>query len=181
MAISIQLKRFFLLLFFFTIFCFSASAQTIKGNVSDAKTLETLIGATVHIQNGNTVFNTTVKLDGSYDFKNIPAGTYILKVSFVGYKTTKEYAVDAIKGHIAVLNVVMLDNSTALNEVAIIEYASKESDRSARGDEKNSNNTINVVSAQSIAISPDVLVSNVLQRVSGISIDRSSSGDARDG
>ena len=179
MAISIQLKRFFLLLFFFTIFCFSASAQTIKGNVSDAKTLETLIGATVHIQNGNTVFNTTVKLDGSYDFKNIPAGTYILKVSFVGYKTTKEYAVDAIKGHIAVLNVVMLDNSTALNEVAIIEYASKESDRSARGDEKNSNNTINVVSAQSIAISPDVLVSNVLQRVSGISIDRSSSGDAQ--
>ena len=178
MAISIQLKRFFLPLFFFTVFCFSASAQTIKGNVSDAKTLETLIGATVHIQNGSTVFNTTVKLDGSYDFKNIPAGTYNLKVSFVGYKTTQEYAVEAIKGHISVLNVVMLDNSTALNEVAVIEYASKESERSARGDEKNSNNTINVVSAQAIAISPDVLVSNVLQRVSGISVDRSSTGDA---
>ncbi len=179
MAISIQFKHSFLLLFFFTAFCFSASAQTIKGNVSDAKTLETLIGATVHIENGSTVFNTTVKLDGSYDFKNIPAGTYSLKVSFVGYKTTKDYPVEAIKGHIAVLNVVMLDNATALNEVAIIEYASKESDRSARGDEKNSNNTINVVSAQSIAISPDVLVSNVLQRISGISIDRSSTGDAQ--
>ena len=178
MAISLQLKRSFLLLFFFTAFCFSASAQIIKGNVSDAKTLETLIGATVHIENGSTVFNTTVKLDGSYDFKNIPAGTYNLKVSFVGYKTTKEYTVEAIKGHVSVLNVVMLDNSTALNEVAVIEYASKESERSARGDEKNSNNTINVVSAQAIAISPDVLVSNVLQRVSGISVDRSSTGDA---
>ena len=179
MAISIQFKRSFLLLFFSAAFCFSASAQTIKGNVSDAKTSETLIGATVHIENGSTVFNTTVKLDGSYDFKNIPAGTYNLRVSFVGYKTTKEYVVEASKDHVSVLNVVMLDNSTALNEVAIIEYASKESDRSARGDEKNSNNTINVVSAQSIAISPDVLVSNVLQRVSGISIDRSSTGDAQ--
>jgi TonB-dependent receptor len=178
MAISIQLKRSFLLLFFLTAFYFSASAQTIKGNVSDAKTSETLIGATVHIENGSTVFNTTVKLDGSYDFKNIPAGTYNLRVSFVGYKTTKDYAVEATKDHVSVLNVVMLDNSTALNEVAIIEYASKETDRSARNDEKNSNNTINVVSAQAIAISPDVLVSNVLQRVSGISVDRSSTGDA---
>jgi len=178
MAISIQLKRSYLLLFFLTVFCFSASAQTIKGNVSDAKTSETLIGATVHIENGSTVFNTTVKLDGSYDFKNIPAGTYNLRVSFVGYKTTKEYAVEAIKGHISVLNVVMLDNSTALNEVAIVEYASKETDRSARNDEKNSNNTINTVSAQAIAISPDVLVSNVLARISGISVDRSNTGDA---
>jgi len=178
MAISIQFKRSFLLLFFSAAFCFSASAQTIKGNVSDAKTSETLIGATVHIENGSTVFNTTVKLDGSYDFKNIPAGTYNLRVSFVGYKTTKDYAVEAIKGHVSVLNVVMLDNSTALNEVAVIEYASKESDRSARNDEKNSNNTINTVSAQAIAISPDVLVSNVLARVSGISVDRSSTGDA---
>ncbi|MHB8206622.1 TonB-dependent receptor [Mucilaginibacter sp.] len=178
MAIPIQLKHSFLLLFFLTAFYFSASAQTIKGNVSDAKTAETLIGATVHIENGSTVFNTTVKLDGSYEFKNIPAGTYNLRVSFVGYKTTKEYAVEAVKGHVSALNVVMLDNSTALNEVAIVEYASKESDRSARNDEKNSNNTINTVSAQAIAISPDVLISNVLSRVSGISVDRSSTGDA---
>jgi len=38
---------------------------------------------------------------------------------------------------------------------------------------------LNAVSAQSIAISPDVLVSNVLSRVSGISIDRSNTGDAQ--
>ena len=44
---------------------------------------------------------------------------------------------------------------------------------------KNANTTLNAVSAQSIAISPDVLVSNVLSRVSGISIDRSNTGDAQ--
>jgi len=175
---TLQIKRLLLSLVLIAITCFSATAQTIKGNVSDAKTSETLIGATVHIENGSTVFNTTVKLDGSYIFKNIPAGNYKLTVSFVGYKNSKDYDVVATASGLTILNIKMADNSTDLNEVTITGHADKESDRSARGDEKRSNNTINVVSAQAIAISPDVLVSNVLQRVSGISVDRSSTGDA---
>ena len=153
-------------------------AQTIKGNVTDAKNGETLIGATVHIEKGNFKLNTTVKLDGIYEFKNVPAGTYKLRVSYIGYNTTEAYTVEAVAGKTAVLNVAMADNSTALTEVTVTEHASKESDKSARGDEKNSDNTLNVVSAQSIAISPDVLVSNVLSRVSGISVDKNSTGDA---
>jgi len=167
-----------LLFFLLTSISFSALAQTIRGNVTDAKTSETLIGATVRIQNGTNVFNTNVKLDGSYTFKNIPAGTYKLSVSFVGYKKTKDYDVVATTSGVTVFNIAMVDNSTQLNEVTITEHASKESDKSARNDEQNSNNTINVVSAQAIAISPDVLVSSVLQRVPGISIDRNNTGDA---
>jgi TonB-dependent receptor len=167
-----------LLLFVLTSLSFSAIAQTIRGNVADAKTSETLVGATVHIQKGTTYFDTNVKLDGSYTFKNIPAGVYKLTVSFVGYKKTKEYDVEAIAGKASVLNLAMVDNAETLTEVTVVQYAGKETNRSARNDEKNSNNTINVVSAQAIAISPDVLVSSVLQRVSGISIDRSSTGDA---
>jgi TonB-dependent receptor len=161
--------------------CFSAvlHAQTIKGNVTDAKNGETLIGATVQIQKDNFKLNTTVKLDGVYEFKNVPAGTYKLQVTYIGYNASKEYTVEATDGKTAVLNIAMVDNSTLLTEVTVTEHASKESDRSARGDEKNSDNTINAVSAQAIAISPDVLVSNVLARVSGISIDRNNTGDAQ--
>jgi TonB-dependent receptor len=154
-------------------------AQTIKGNVTDAKSGETLIGATVHIQKDNFQSNTTVKLDGTYQFKNIPAGTYELSVKFIGYKTTKEYAVDAKQRGTTVLNVSMLSNETVLKEVAVIESVSKETDNSARKDEKNASNTMNVVSANSIAISPDVIVSNVVSRISGVSIDRSNNGDAQ--
>jgi len=156
-----------------------AHAQTIKGSVTDAKNGEVLIGATVHIEKSDFKLNTTVKLDGTYIFKNVPAGTYKLQVRFVGYKTTKEYSIEATEGNITVLNIGMADNSTALSEVTISEHASRESDKSARSDEKNSNNTLNAVSAQSIAISPDVLVSAVLSRVSGISVDRSNTGDAQ--
>jgi len=154
-------------------------AQTIKGHVSDAKSGETLIGAAVHIERDNFKLNTTVKLDGTYVFKNVPAGTYQLSVSYIGYKTTKQYSVEVTADNTAILNIAMVDNATALTEVTITEHASRESDKFARNGEKNANNTINVVSAQTIAISPDVLVSNVLGRVSGISIDRSNTGDAQ--
>ena len=156
-----------------------ARAQTIKGNITDSKTGQPLIGATVHLEQGSSIFNTGVKLDGTYQFKNIPAGTYKLQVKFIGYTTTKAYVVEAEKNKIAVLNIAMVDNSTSLNEVVVVEHASRESEKSARSAEKNANNTMNVVSASAIAISPDVIVSNVLSRVSGISIDRSNTGDAQ--
>jgi TonB-dependent receptor len=179
MDLFLPLKNHFLVLLFLLGGCLSSFAQTIKGSVTDSKTGETLIGATVHIERGSAVFNTTVRLDGTYQFKNIPAGSYKLQVRFIGYKTTKEYTIETDQAKVTVLNIAMLDNSTALNEVAIVEYVSKETDNSARNIEKNANNTMNVVSANSIAISPDVIVANVLSRVSGISIDRSNTGDAQ--
>jgi hypothetical protein len=168
-----------LLIFICSFFAFSSSAQSVKGKVSDSKTGDPLIGATVHIEKPGTSLNTVVRLDGTYQFKNVPDGSYQLQVRYVGYKTTKEYVVEATHNKATVLNIAMIDNSTALHEVAIIEYVSKESDNSARNAEKNGNNTMNVVSAQAIAISPDVLVSNVLSRVSGISVDRGNTGDAQ--
>jgi len=155
------------------------SAQTIRGTISDSKTGESLIGATVHIEKGDINFSTAVKLDGVYLFKNVPAGTYKLQVKYVGYKTTNEYTVEAIPNKTTLLNIAMVDNSTSLNEVSVTEHVSRETDNSARDVEKNASNTMNVVSANSIAISPDVIVANVLSRVSGISIDRSNTGDAQ--
>jgi TonB-dependent receptor len=157
----------------------AAFSQSVKGKVTDAKTGETLIGATISLDNANTKLSTSVKLDGTYLFKNVPLGIYRLQVKFIGYKTTKEYQVEVKDANTAILNIAMADNATALSEVAITEHTSKESDHAARSDEKRASNTMNVVSASTIAVSPDVLVSNVLSRVSGITIDRSNTGDAQ--
>jgi TonB-dependent receptor len=159
--------------------CAITNAQVIRGRVTDAKSGETLFGATVQIEKGDFHQATTVKLDGFYVFKNVPAGIYKVHVKFVGYKATKEYSVEVIKQDDAILNVAMVDNSTSLTEVTITEHTDRASDGSSRSVEKNANATLNAVSAQSIAISPDVLVSNVLARVSGVSIDRSNTGDAQ--
>jgi hypothetical protein len=174
-----NLKQSYLLILFLICLAAIANAQTIRGKVTDAKNNEVLVGATVHIQKDGFQLNTTVKLDGFYIFKDIPAGTYKISVSYLGYKPVKEYSIEAKKDYTAVLNISMVDNSTILSEVTVTEHINKESDRSARGAEKNSDNILNAVSANSIAISPDVIVSNVLSRVSGVSIDRGNTGDAQ--
>jgi len=172
-------KRLYLVVLLVAFCHIITNAQTIKGTVTDALDKQPLIGATVHIEQGSSVFNTGVRLDGNYVFKNIPAGTYKLRVSFLGYKTTQDYTVQLEKNGTSVLNIVMADNSTSLSEVVIKEHASKESDGAARNTQKNANNTMNVVSAAAIAISPDAIVSNVLGRVSGVSLDRGNTGDGQ--
>src|ERR1022692_1479307 len=104
-SLLLNFKRQYLIVVLLVCFSSVLRAQTIKGNVTDAKSGETLIGATVHIQKGIFQLNTTVKLDGVYEFKNVPAGIYKLQVSYVGYKTTKEYDVEAGQEKIAVLNI----------------------------------------------------------------------------
>ncbi|MFC2101733.1 TonB-dependent receptor [Bacteroidota bacterium] len=58
-----------------------AQLQTIKGTVSDATTGETLIGATILYGEGKGGVS---DLDGQYKL-SVPAGTYTVKVSYVGY------------------------------------------------------------------------------------------------
>ncbi|MFX6759315.1 TonB-dependent receptor plug domain-containing protein, partial [Acinetobacter baumannii] len=45
--------------------------------------------------------------------------------------------------------------------------------------EKNASQVLNIVSAKNIQLLPDITVANVLQRVSGVTIERSGSGEAR--
>ena len=61
-----------------------ASGQTIRGKVTDTSTGEPLVGATVSLE--HTKFNTIANLNGSYVFKNVPAGKYEVKVKYSGSK-----------------------------------------------------------------------------------------------
>jgi len=116
------LLRFYLVAALLTGFSSIVSAQTIKGSVTDVKSGDILIGATVYIQKGDFQQSTTVKLDGIYIFKNIQAGVYKLQVKYIGYNTTKGYDVEAANGGTAILNVAMVSKATALTEVTITEH-----------------------------------------------------------
>ena len=62
-----------LTLFLFSFSVLITNAQTIKGKVFDAATGEPLVGATVKLS--GTKYSTLVRLDGSYSYSKLQAGT----------------------------------------------------------------------------------------------------------
>ena len=91
------------------------SLKNITGNIVTAEN-EVVAGATVTLQ--NTAFTTKTDVDGNFTFTSIPAGTYILVVSNIGYTALKQNVV-VESGSNIVLNLQLSPNKTELMEVAI--------------------------------------------------------------
>ncbi len=147
---------------------------TLKGKLTDAQTSEALVGASISISGGHKA--TVTELDGSFVLKNLSAGSYTLHCRYVGYKTIDTTL--TVNGNISIA-FSLVRNSDALNTVIVSGKRDGSSDAAARRTEQNAENVMNIVSARSIQLSPDITVANVLQRVSGVSLERSSSGDGR--
>ncbi len=158
---------------------FVCKAQNLKGKITDAKTGEPLVGASVEVEKQGIKLKTTVNLDGSYIFRNLPAAKYELKVKFVGYKTTKEYEVVVGANQPAILDLQMQGESTELEGVKVTARSLNTTDNAVRHMEKNADIVQNIMSQRSIELSPDVTVANSLQRMSGVAIQRGSSGEGK--
>ena len=152
-----------------------ARAHTLEGVVKDNKTGEPLIGTTIEVKGMATV-KTTSGLDGSFKLSGLPdKGSCTLIVRYLSYKT-KEITVDVSSD--GILTIPMDEEATALNEVVISGHRDNRTDRSAVATVKNAGNVLNVMSAQSIQLAPDVDVAGVLQRVSGVTMEKDASGEA---
>ena len=153
----------------------TASAHTIDGVVKDNKTGEPLIGTVVRVKELTDV-STTTGLDGSFTLHELPdKGKLTLIISYISYKT-KEIVVDVARKD--KVDIPMDEDSRQLGEVVVTGHREYRSDRSAIDLEKNAGTVLNVMSQQSIQLSPDVNVASVLQRVSGVTMERNASGEA---
>ena len=160
-------------------------AHTLDGLVKDDKTGEPLIGTVIRVKELPNV-STTTGLDGTFSIHELPEkGKFTLIVSYVAYKT-KEIVVDVAKdyskgskdGKEGQLLIVLDEDTKQLGEVVVTGHKEYQSDRSAIDLEKTAGNVLNVMSQQSIQLSPDVNVASVLQRVSGVTMERDASGEA---
>ena len=162
------------LLFFLTIS--NSFASTISGYIFDKNGREQLVGATVVLQPGSA--NSSSMLNGKYLLNNIQAGKYQIKVSYLGYSPI-DTTLSILANADLKLNFFLASNSTNLNTVVVTAKGGKESDGYAKRAEQRAENIVNIVSANSIAISPDITVANVMARVSGVSIERGNTGDGQ--
>ena len=152
-----------------------AEAGPISGIVKDKKTGEPLIGSVVQVKGSNTQMTTT-GLDGTFSLKDLPDnGRVTLVITYMSYKT-KEVTVDMSMP--SQLTIDMEEDAKQLGEVVVTGFKSNRTDRSAVALVKNSDNMLNVMSQQAIQLSPDVNVASVLQRVSGVTMESSASGEA---
>jgi len=154
---------------FFLFLINSINSINIEGTVRDAQTGELLIGANVFIKNNKSI-GTTTGLDGSFMLKNLQAAKVTLVCSYISYQTLeKEITVPANGIQKLALSLVSYENE--LSDV-IVTASNKTTDAGVRAMERLSSNVQNIVGARSIEISPDLTVANVLQRVSGITIQK---------
>ena len=152
-----------------------ASAHTLDGIVKDNRTGEPLIGSVIEVKELPSV-KTTTGLDGSFTLHELPdKGRYTLVVRYISYKTREIPVEVSDKG---IVNITLDEDLHELGEVVIKGHKEYHSDRSAIDMEKTAGNVLNVMSQQSIQLSPDVNVATVLQRVSGVTMERDASGEA---
>ena len=156
------------------LFTINSFAGDIKGRVVDASNGEPLVGATISVNKTSLL----VKLDGSYHFKGLNAGNYTITVSYAGYKSeTKEVALKSA-AEVKNVDINLVPTASSLTSVTVSSNG-KDNDKSVRRLEKIADPIINVLSSKNIQLLPDITVANALQRVSGVTIEKSSSGEAR--
>lgn len=151
----------------------------LEGIVSDADN-ELAIGAEIVLRNSTSgrEYQTVSGLDGSYSVKLGETGTYTINVEYTGFQPIRETITFSENdfSQIITKNFILEYNSELLSTVHIVS-STKGTDAGARRLERESSNVLNVISAKQIQLSPDITVANVIQRVSGLSIERNSSGD----
>ena len=150
--------------------CFPGHAATITGWVLDARTRQPLPGATVGLRTTN--FFTITDRNGNYQLTNLPAGDYDLLITFVGYMPRSEH-IRLTADQTLVRNANLAEQAGNLGEVNVKGILNREAETASRRSERNADNIINVVSSARIEGSPDINVANVLQRMSGITLQRS--------
>jgi len=153
---------------------FSQNFQ-LHGSVADQQTGEPLVGAVVRaVPQG--VYD-VVGLDGNFRIKGLKKGTHTIKVSYVGYQSFEETI--EISQHTNRKIQLKPHANQTLEEVVVSANSDKSSELAARSAERNALQLMNIVSGKAIEISPDLTVANLVQRVSGISIERNSNGDGQ--
>ena len=165
----IVFMRYLFLVLVMIVASVTANAYKVEGVVTDSSTGETLVGAIVSCKELPGV-GTSSGLDGSYVLE-IPSGK---KVTLVWHYVSYENYEAPVSGD-ATVNVALKPEDNVLGEVSVIGSANRRTDASARMVERTSANILNIMSANSIEVSPDLDVAGVLQRMSGVVLDKGSS------
>lgn len=165
-------KNLLLTVFISFIINLNLSAQDagkISGKITDQKTGETLIGATIAVD--GTSKAVAADVDGKYLLSGLQPGKYALTIKYIGYQTKAISDVEVKAGEVTNLDIILSEAATqALGEVVVKATFRQASVASLYAQQKNSVSISDGVSSEAIKRSPDRNTADVLKRVSGATV-----------
>lgn len=153
------------------------NAAEFRGVVIDKISGDPLVGASVVCVENKAHYAIT-GLDGSFVIKGISQGDYNFEISYLSFRT-RSLPIKLNENGAFSLTIQLEPEVSTLASATVFGARENGSEASARASEKYAENVINVVSSKEIEISPDLTVANVVQRVSGVSLERNNNGDGQ--
>lgn len=143
-------------------------AADIIGKVTDGKSKDALIGATVQVEGTNIIAATDI--DGNFRLSGLKEGEkYRLTITYVAYKNKEIDGVQA-SDQPQMISVALTPDEQTLGEVTVTGMARKNTEAAMVQIAKNSPVIVNNVSAQEIEKTQDSNAGEVIRRVPGVSL-----------
>jgi outer membrane receptor protein involved in Fe transport len=158
----------FILLLVSTVAAFAQEGGTIRGTIKDSKSKEDIIGATILVQGINK--GAATDINGFFSFGKLPAGSYSLKVSFVGYESKIYEGVKVESNQVTELNLSLAEESATLAEVKVVAQKLTNTEVSVISEIKAAQLVVSGISAAQITKTLDRTAAEVVKRVPGVTI-----------
>ena len=143
------------------------NGQSLQGTITEKESGALLPGAEVSLR--DTPYRTRSGSDGRYRLDGVPAGDYTLHVNYVGFEDFEaSVSVSAPEG---LTLEVQLDARYEFDEEIVVQ-AVRFGQSKALNEQKQAINIKTVLSEEQIQSFPDLNTAEVLQRVSGVAIQR---------
>ncbi len=143
-------------------------SQSIKGKILDEANSDPLVGATIKIE--GTKIGAITDIDGTYIIENVSAGKYNLIISYIGYQDKLIKDVVVTGSQIVSLDITLSTGALTTQEIIVEATQTLSNEKALLTEMKNSNRVTDGISEQQIKKAPDAAASDVLKRVTGLSI-----------
>ncbi len=144
-----------------------AADTSFGGRITDASNTVYFEGAKVRIKELNiTVISAR---DGSFRFSQLPTGNYTLEISYIGVPTV-EKSISVTNTGNNQQEFIIGNEQEAMDNIIV--YGQRAGQAGAINRQKNADNLVSIVSADTIGQSPDQNAAEALQRLPGLSIQR---------
>lgn len=162
------IQLFLAIILIFTASFASAQEGTVRGQVIDDVSGETIIGATIMIP--GTSIGTRTDLDGQYSLK-LPIGKQTLTISFVSYAKQEIADINIIAGEVTILNARMNKKNNQIKKVVVRAARIKNNETALLTIQRKSANVMDGASSETFKKTGDNDAATAISRVTGVSVE----------